>query len=322
MENICKIIGVIKVMNMDRYYNILGIPSNSSKEVIKNAYHTKMKALHPDKVHGTPLEETATFFAAEINEAYSNLMAQFNNNPSTPSTPNYNKPTFIEEDIYVETIGNLKYTLSDDLNAIIIEIYNRFRCTLPDGLLEIPWNINPALSPNVQKAMQKYNFSYSMTSYKEGPIAVIVINKMAENNWYIAGFEISSQPKKTSVNTETYSNKNTSYTKPKNIFGTFIKILITIIIFSVIFQICNSLQSLRSQSQTTSPKIERVFATVVSCDWLNVRRTPSSANSNNIIEAIRVNTRVEILERTDNGWTKIMYGNNKIGYVHSNFLSR
>lgn len=61
---------------MDRYYRILGIPDYSSKEVIKKAYHEKMKALHPDKVHGTSLEDTATFFAAEINEAYNILMSQ------------------------------------------------------------------------------------------------------------------------------------------------------------------------------------------------------------------------------------------------------
>ena len=65
---------------MERYYTILGIPNNSSKEVVKKAYYTKMKALHPDKIHGTVLEDTATFFTTEINEAYNKLMTQYKGN--------------------------------------------------------------------------------------------------------------------------------------------------------------------------------------------------------------------------------------------------
>ena len=55
---------------MEKYYKILGISTNASMEEIKQAYLKKIKALHPDKVHGTELEETSTFLAAEINEAY------------------------------------------------------------------------------------------------------------------------------------------------------------------------------------------------------------------------------------------------------------
>lgn len=62
---------------MDRYYKILDLSSNATKEEIKKAYHDKIKALHPDKIHGTALEETATFFTTEINEAYEILMTNF-----------------------------------------------------------------------------------------------------------------------------------------------------------------------------------------------------------------------------------------------------
>ena len=55
---------------MERYYKILGISTNASMEEIKQAYLKKIKALHPDKVHGTELEDTSNFLAAEINEAY------------------------------------------------------------------------------------------------------------------------------------------------------------------------------------------------------------------------------------------------------------
>jgi len=54
---------------------------------------------------------------------------------------------------------------------------------------------------------------------------------------------------------------------------------------------------------------------------LNVRSSPSSVNNNNYIEAIRVNTRVEIIEKVNNGWVRIRYNNGKTGYVHGNYLS-
>jgi curved DNA-binding protein CbpA len=121
---------------MERYYRILGIPNNSSKEVIKKTYHEKMKVLHPDKIHGTPLEDTATFFATKINEAYNVLMAQFKESNTSDKS---NETDFIEEEIYVEGSGYLKYTLSNNINVIINEIINRIRCILPDTVGEIPW---------------------------------------------------------------------------------------------------------------------------------------------------------------------------------------
>ncbi|MCL2791890.1 MAG: DnaJ domain-containing protein [Spirochaetaceae bacterium] len=308
---------------MDRYYRILGIPNNSSKEVIKKSYHAKMKTLHPDKIHGTPLEDTATFFAIEINEAYTNLMKQFKNNTSSASQNNH--PSFLEEEIYIEGKGYLKYTLSNNLNVIINEIYNRVHHTVPDSPSQIPWNINSALSPDVKKIMNKHNLNYSMTSFWEGSMEFVFINKRSGSNWYIAGYKIFSQPKKQTASSQTYYNSNqynTSYSKDKNPFWVFVKIVIAVAIFGIIFQQCNNQQPTGNQSRTTSARTAQMFATVVSCDWLNVRRTPSSVNNNNIIEAIRVNTRVEVLERTNNGWVRIRYGNGKTGYVHSNFLSR
>jgi hypothetical protein len=305
---------------MDRYYNILGIPSNSSKETIKNAYHTKMKALHPDKVHGTSLEDTATFFASEINDAYNNLMAQFQNNSSSKTT--HDQPSFIEDNIYIETNGYLKYTLSNDLNIIVNEIYNRFHCSISDSQSQISWNINHALSPNVKKSMDTHNYNFSMTSFFEGSIEYVVINKRSGRSWYIACYEIIPQPAKQPNSSETYYKSNKSHTRQKNSLGTFLKVILAIVISSVLFQQCNSLQSTRIQSQTTNTRASQVYANVISCDWLNVRRTPSSVNDANVIEAIRVNTRVEILERANSGWVRIGYGNGKTGYVHSNFLSR
>jgi len=307
---------------MDRYYSILGIPSNSSKEAIKSAYHAKMKALHPDKMHGTPLEDTANFFAAEINEAYNNLMSRFMNNDSSSS--NINKPVFLEEDIYIDTYGCLRYTLSNDLNVITNEIYNRFKCSLSVSPSQIQWNLNPALSQNVKKIMSKHDMDYSVTSFWERSIECVVINKKAGSNWYTACYEIISQSKKQTSASNTYYNSNqyTSYSKEKIPFWKFVKVVIAIVIFTITFHQCNNQQPARTRLQTAPTRTVHIFATVVSCEWVNIRHTPSSANDSNIIEAIRVNTRVEILERTYNGWVKIRYDKDKIGYVHSNFLSR
>jgi curved DNA-binding protein CbpA len=303
---------------MERYYSILGIPNNSSKEVIKKSYYEKMKALHPDKIHGTPLEDTATFFTAEINDAYSNLMAQFKNN-NTSSTQS-NESIFKEEKIYVETKGCLQYILSNNLNIIINEIYNRVKCTLPDCPSQIPWKINLYLSKNVKNSMNTHNMNYSMTSYWEGSIEYVIINKRTNNDWYYTAYEIKSSSK------ETYSHKNnntrsTDYSKQKNPFSIFIKIVIAVVIFCLIYQRFNGQQSSHYQQQASYTKTAQTFVTVISCDRLNVRRTPSSANNSNIIESINVNTKVEILEKSNNGWVKIKYSNGKIGYVYSNYLS-
>lgn len=172
--------------------------------------------------------------------------------------------------------------------------------------------------------MNKHNLNYSVTSFVEGSIEFVIINKRTVNNWYIAGYEIFSELKKTSKNSESHYNSDqyTSYSRYRNPVWIFVKIIVVIVIFGAIFHQCNCQQSARIQQQAFSSKPVHVFATVVSCDWLNVRRTPSSTNDNNIIEAIRANTKVEILERANNGWIRISYGNGKTGYVDSDYLSR
>ena len=273
---------------MDRYYKILGIPNNSSKEVIKKAYYTKMKALHPDKIHGTALEDTATFFTAEITEAYNNLMARYKDN--NLSTQN-NKLPFIEEDIYVETKGYFHYILSNNVNDIINEIKKRFKCALPDSSSQIPWKINPYLSKNVKKSMNNHNMNFSMTSFWEGSIEYIIINKRSNNNWHSAGYEIYTE-NNTNTKTTNKTQKNTYNNAENNPLSAFIKSMITIIIFIFIFSLFNNAQTTGNQTLTLINKTSQVFAAVTSCDWLNVRSYPSSVNNNNIIEVIRVNTKV------------------------------
>jgi len=53
----------------------LEISSNTSKDEIRTAYRKKCQEVHPDRVHGTPLEAPATVIFRTINEAYETLMA-------------------------------------------------------------------------------------------------------------------------------------------------------------------------------------------------------------------------------------------------------
>jgi curved DNA-binding protein CbpA len=198
---------------MERYYRILGISNNASKEEIKKAYHEKMKSFHPDKVHGTPLEDTATFFSTEINEAYNILISQFNENHRSSSHNEY-----IEDEIFVENIGLLKYTLSNDITVIINAIIKQTKNYFPDTIDEIPWALNSYLSENVKKSMNKHNMNFSMTIYMEGSIKKITLNKRTGNNWYIAAYEINTehQEKKTPPRyNETYNNQYQTYAYKK-----------------------------------------------------------------------------------------------------------
>jgi hypothetical protein len=195
---------------MERYYRILGISNNASKEEIKKAYHEKMKALHPDKVHGTPLEDTATFFSEEINEAYNILISQFNENHTSS-----NQKECIEEQIFVKEIGLLKYTLSNDIAVIVNTVINQTKNYFPDVIDKIPWALNTYLSENVKKSMNKHDMNYSMTIYMEGSVKKITLNKRTGNNWYIAAYEINTEyhEKKTPPRyNETYNRQYQSYT--------------------------------------------------------------------------------------------------------------
>jgi hypothetical protein len=157
-----------------------------------------MKALHPDKVHGTPLEDTATFFTTEINEAYNILISQSDKRHS--SSNQKNQTEYMEEEIYVEDVGLLKYSLSNDLMVIVNAIFNRTGYTIEDNIDAIEWDLNIVLSENVKKSMNKHNMNYSMTTFLEGSTRITSINKRDGNDWYYAAYEVNTK----------YSEKKTS----------------------------------------------------------------------------------------------------------------
>jgi len=171
---------------MDRYYKILGLSSNATKEDIKKAYHEKIKALHPDKIHGTALEETATFFTTEINEAYEILIGKFEGGKSNL------KNNCIEEKILIEGFGKLKYSLSSNFNEIIKAIISRSGIDNANTD-DIEWTENTGLSDNVKKSMLKNNAEYSMTIYKEGQDYITIVNRHKGELWYYAYFDVSSK---------------------------------------------------------------------------------------------------------------------------------
>ena len=63
--------------SLEKYYEILGIPANSTNAEIKSAWRKKARDFHPDRVRGAGLSEEFVRYANEqlqkINEAYEKI---------------------------------------------------------------------------------------------------------------------------------------------------------------------------------------------------------------------------------------------------------
>ena len=119
-----------------------------------------MKELHPDKVHGTKLEDTANFFAAEINEAYEYLMANFGENYYSDN----NHTEYFEEEILLEKSSLLNYSLSNNIDVIKGKIYEK--------------------TGRYINLMNRYKVNYSMTFYTSGGYKNLVINRRFLDKWF------------------------------------------------------------------------------------------------------------------------------------------
>ena len=168
---------------VERFYKILGISSTASKDEIKQAYRNKMKALHPDKVHGTNLEDTASFFATEINEAYEFLMLYFGEKVSRKSS--HEQSGYFEEEIF---IGDhlLKYSFANNFDIIKNVIYAKIGENI--DIDELNWKINPNLSINVKNAMASYKVNYSMAFHTINGYKCLVINRRYLDKWFFSDF--------------------------------------------------------------------------------------------------------------------------------------
>jgi len=95
-----------------------------------------------------------------------------------------------EEDIYIENIGVLRYSLSNDIYKIQDEIYRRTGNDDFSFIDEYCWRLNTELSNNVKRVMNRLNVNYSMTYFTENGIQYLVVNKREGNRWYITKYEL------------------------------------------------------------------------------------------------------------------------------------
>jgi hypothetical protein len=94
----------------------------------------------------------------------------------------------IEEDIYIENIGVLKYSISNSLDDISIAVITRTGHYI--DLEKAVWKLNLELSTSVKQLMNSYNVNYSMTTFiNSEKVKHLVINMRTGNNWYLTGYE-------------------------------------------------------------------------------------------------------------------------------------
>ena len=80
----------------------------------------------------------------------------------------------------------LNYSLSNSLDNIKIAIFNR--TGLDIKLEKAKWVYNPNLSISVKQLMNKYQVSFSMTTYFENLVNIICINMRVGDNWFITRY--------------------------------------------------------------------------------------------------------------------------------------
>ena len=72
-------------------YDVLGVNRNASDEEVKRAYREMLRKYHPDNFAGTnnPLASLAEEKFKEVQDAYSEIMTERQNNPYGYNTGNY-----------------------------------------------------------------------------------------------------------------------------------------------------------------------------------------------------------------------------------------
>lgn len=93
----------------------------------------------------------------------------------------------IEEKIFVEGYGFLKYSLSNNFRAIILAMLKRSGVgdlTIDVDAENVNWSLNVVLSENVKKLMDKHNVEFSMTMEKEGQGLDAYINRRIGDKWF------------------------------------------------------------------------------------------------------------------------------------------
>ena len=92
---------------------------------------------------------------------------------------------YVEEHITVSNML-LNYSLSNSLDDIKIAIFKR--TGLDIKLEQTKWIINSYLSVNVKLLMNKYQTAFSMTTYHDEKVRIIIINMRVNDNWFITRY--------------------------------------------------------------------------------------------------------------------------------------
>lgn len=90
-------------------------------------------------------------------------------------------------------------------------------------------------------------------------------------------------------------------------------------IVSVVAQTPNNWYKLSTGEYASAKYIEILNGTVVNCSSLNVRSTPNSSNSSNIIKAIPQKTKMILMDKQD-GWYQILLNDNTIGWCSAKYI--
>ena len=98
---------------------------------------------------------------------------------------------YVEEYIIIKCDGAknilLKYSLSNSLDDIKTAIFNRTGVNLK--LEKAKWRMNPRLSASVKHLMNKHQVLYSMTTFCEGSVKVIIINMRVGDKWFYTSYD-------------------------------------------------------------------------------------------------------------------------------------
>jgi hypothetical protein len=93
----------------------------------------------------------------------------------------------IEENIFIEKHGILKYSLSNSLDEIKIAIVTRTGNYI--DLEKAVWHLNTELSINVKQLMNSHNVNFSITTFIIDKTKVLVINMRVGDSWFITGYD-------------------------------------------------------------------------------------------------------------------------------------
>lgn len=158
------------------------------------------------RVSGINVETAALESPVRLNvrddRSFQSLLTDLQRNQSSPTVAGYGEnaqptktsipnptarsvapPSIITDTAYIDSIGLLTYSLSNNPDDIERAVFTRTGKNIK--LINVVWSLNTAvLSPNVKALMNRHNTNYSMTAYGRN----ITVNKRENNQWYICQF--------------------------------------------------------------------------------------------------------------------------------------